>query len=179
MREQVVAWAGDCMVQGRVDLGVGRLSDQVNELETVTFFDAILCALEDGHEVAMPEVEVDRRELHVIEVDGHRGDPVRRKRTVEERVQLDVGPFVISGNLHRPPNTLPLAALSRWATFVPVTEAEITYRDGGSEPMIREVVLVNRERIDKTEPLAAIPIHTDDARASGPGPIVSPAAAAG
>ena len=179
MREQVVAWAGDCMVQGRVDLGVGRLSDQVNELETVTFYDAILCALDDGHEVEMPEVEVEKRELHVIEVDGHRGDPVRRKRTVEERVTFEVGPFLVSGNLHRPPNTLPLAALSRWATFVPVTDAHIAFRDGGSEPMLREVVLINRERIDRTEPLAAIPIHTDDGPETGPGPIVSPPAAAG
>ena len=40
MREQLVAWAGDCQVRGEVELGEGRLSDQVNELEVVTFFGA-------------------------------------------------------------------------------------------------------------------------------------------
>ena len=174
MQESIVAWAGDCMVQGRVDLGPGRLSDQVNEVEVVTFYDAILCAIEDGHEVSLPEIEVERRELHVIEVDGHRGDPVRRKRTVEERVKLEVGPFLIEGNLHRPPNTVPLAALTRWATFVPLTDARIAFRDGDAEPMLREVVLVTRERLDKTQPLAAIPIHGGDERALG---VESPAAA--
>jgi hypothetical protein len=149
------------MVQGRVELGAGRISDQVNEVEVVTFYDAILCAIEDGHEVSMPEVEVERRELHVIEVDGHRGDPVRRKRTVEEPVHLEVGPFLVQGFIHRSPTGMPLAALSHWATFVPVTEARIAFRDGHAEPLLREVVLVNRERISKTEPLAAIPIFTD------------------
>ena len=46
---------------------------------------------------------------------------------------------------------MPLAALSHWGTFVPVTHARITIRDREDEPMLREVVLVNRERIDKTE----------------------------
>jgi hypothetical protein len=149
------------MVQGHVELGAGRISDQVNEVEVVTFYDAILCAIEDGHEVTMPEVEVERRELHVIEVDGHRGDPVRRKRTVEEPVHLEVGPFLIQGYVHRSPTGMPLASLAHWATFVPVTQARISFRDSDAEPMVREVVLVNRERIDKTEPLAAIPIFTD------------------
>jgi hypothetical protein len=56
---------------------------------------------------------------------------------------------------------MPLAALSHWGTFVPVTQARITFREGEGEPMLREVVLVNRERIDKTEPLAAIQIFSD------------------
>ena len=162
MRESLVAWAGDCMVQGRVELGAGRLSDQVNEVDVVTFYDAILCAIEDGHEVSMPEVEVERRELHLIEVDGHRGDPVRRKRTVEEAVHLEVGPFLVQGYLHRPPTGMPLASLAHWGTFVPLTDARIAFRDRDDEPMRREVVLVNRERINKTEPLAAIQIFTDD-----------------
>jgi len=40
VREQLVAWAGDCVVRGVVELGDGRVSDQVNELDVVTFFDA-------------------------------------------------------------------------------------------------------------------------------------------
>ena len=40
MREQLVAWAGDCVVRGSVDLGEGRISDRVNETEVMRFFDA-------------------------------------------------------------------------------------------------------------------------------------------
>jgi hypothetical protein len=156
MGEQLVAWAGDCMVRGVVELGDGRLSDQVNELDVVTFYAATLRALDDGHEVAVDKLDVERSELHVIEVHGRRGDPVRRRRTIEERVTVEVGPFVITGNLHRPPSTHPLAALSSWARFVPMTDAVVAQREGDDQ-VARDVVLVNRERISKAVPLSPQP----------------------
>ena len=149
MREQLVAWAGDCMVRGSVELGEGRLSDRVNELDVVTFFDATLRSLDDGHKVDVDELEVDRGELHVIEVRGHRGDPVRRLRTVAERVTLELGPFEVTGNLHRPPNTQSLASLGRWAHFVPMTDVLVGLRDGAGDRVLQDVVLVNRERVSK------------------------------
>jgi len=162
VREQLVAWAGDCVVRGVVELGDGRVSDQVNELDVVTFFDATLRALDDGHEVRLDELEVERQELHVISVHGRRGDPGRRLRTVEERVRVELGPFVITGNLHRPPNTTPLGSLGRWQKFVPMTDALLGFRDGGSVPVAEEVVLVNRERISKAVPLSVVPIYADE-----------------
>jgi hypothetical protein len=160
VREPLVAWAGDCMLRGDVELGEGRLSDQVNDLEVVTFYDATLQALDDGHEVAVDEVEVERREIHLVEVNGRRGDPARRRRTVEERVMVEVGPFVVTGNLHRPPNTQPLAALSRWTRFVPMTDASLGLRDGSDPVSHLEVLLVNRDRIGKTEIIAVVPVYT-------------------
>ncbi len=157
MRESLVAWAGDCVVTGSVDLGEGRLSDQVNELEVVTFFDATLQALDDGHEVAVDELEVGRGELHVIAVQGRRGDPARRLRTVAERVTLELGPFLITGNLHRPPSSAPLASLSRWQRFVPMTDALVGFRDRDTDPVPQEVVLVNRDRVAKTVPIRVAP----------------------
>ncbi len=165
MREQMVAWAGDCIVRGNVELDEGRLSDRVNELDVVTFFDVTLRALDDGREVQMDELEVDRGELHVIEVHGRRGDPGRRQRTVEEHVTVELGPFVVSGNLHRPPHTQPLAALYRWAPFVPMTDAVVGMRDRDGDRVAQPVVLVNRQRISRTDHLTAIPVHTTD-----PGP---------
>lgn len=162
MGEQLVAWAGDCMVSGVVELGDGRLSDQVNELETVTFHAATLRALDDGHEVRVDELEVGRGELHLIEVHGRRGDPVRRRRTVEERVTIEVGPFVVTGNLHRAPSTQPLAALSSWARFVPMTDAIVGLRDR-EDRVPREVVLVNRERISKAVPHSTVAVHANEA----------------
>jgi hypothetical protein len=152
MQEPLVAYAEDCVVRGRVELADGRLSDAVNDLDLITFHEASLEALEDGRVVRVGELEVERRDLHVIEVRGRRGDPSRRLRTVEERVVLEVGPFVVTGNLHRPPNTQPLASLSRWTRFVPVTDAVLQVgRDAPGRH--EEVVLVNRDRIAKSEPL--------------------------
>ena len=113
MREQLVAWAGDCMVRGSVELGEGRLSDQVNELDVVTFFDVTLRSLDDGHEVNVDELEVDRGELHVIEVRGRRGDPDRRLRTVEERVTAGARP--VRGHRQSPPAAEHAVDGRRWA----------------------------------------------------------------
>ena len=156
MREQLVAWAGDCVVRGDVSISDGRLSDLVNHTELLTFFGATLDSLEDGHQVQVDELEVERHELHIIEVHGHRGDPARRLRTVPERVWMRVGPFEVTGNLHRAPSAAPLASLGRWTRFVPVTEAEIRYPGKDEAGLRREVVLVNRERIGKTEVVASV-----------------------
>jgi hypothetical protein len=162
VREQLVAWAGDCMVRGSVELGEGRLSDQVNELDVVTFFDVTLRALDDGHEVSVDELEVDHAELHVIEVRGRRGDPDRRLRTVEERVTVELGPFEVTGNLHRPPNTQSMAALGRWAHFVPMTDALVGLRDHDEDRAFQPVVLVNRQRIGKTRAHLVMPVLADE-----------------
>jgi hypothetical protein len=168
MREQLVAWAGDCIVRGDVSIGDGRISDHVNQIELLTFFGATLDSLDDGHQVAVDELEVERHELHIIEVDGHRGDPARRLRTVPERVFMQVGPFEVTGNLHRSPSAAPLASLSRWMRFVPMTEVEFHYRGAAAQPVKRDVVLVNRERIFRTEPMAALPASVPDLPAAAP-----------
>jgi hypothetical protein len=162
LREPLVAWAGDCRLQGVVELGEGRLSDEVNDRDLLTFFEATLEAIEDGHQVEVDEVEVERRELHVIEVVGREGDPVRKLRTIEEPVLMELGPFVVTGNLHRSPSSPPLASLQRWQRFVPVTTATVRVGDGTRHVLTRDVILVNRDLIRKTEPLAAIPIWSDE-----------------
>jgi hypothetical protein len=147
VREQLVAWAEDCRLQGEVDLGEGRLSDVVNETDVLVFSSATLVALEDGHLVRLDEVEVARRELNLIEVAGRRGDPTRRLRTVPEHIRLEVGPYVVTGFLHRSPSAHPLNALNRWSRFLPVTDAEVEIDGGTAAPASHEVVLVNRDRI--------------------------------
>lgn len=162
MREQLVAWAGDCMVRGAVDLGQGRLSDLVNELETVTFFDATMRAIDDGHELALSEVEVGRDELHVVEISGRRGDPTRRLRTIQERVLVELGPYRVTGNLHRPPSTQPMASLSRFVHFVPMTDADIVLDLKPDEVLHQATILVNRDRIRHSEIISEVPVYASD-----------------
>lgn len=165
MQETLVAYAGDCVVRGDVELGDGRLSDEVNGRELLMFRTATLEAFDDGHQVVMDELEVERRDLHVIEVNGRRGDPTRRLRTVEERVVLEIGPFIVTGNLHRAPHTQALAALASWSKFVPVTDA--VFQMGPDAPQRhQDVLLVNRDRISKSSALGYMPAGADtpDAR---------------
>jgi hypothetical protein len=162
MREQLVAWAGDCRVRGEVELEEGRLSDQINQGDLLTFHAATLESLDDGHEVALDELEVARRELHLVEVDGRQGDPSRRLRTIQELVELELGPFNVTGNIHRSPSAQPMAALTRWSRFVPVTDAVVRVAGRGGDPLRMDVVLVNRERVAKTRPLSAIPIEVEE-----------------
>lgn len=168
MREQLVAWAGDCVVRGDVSIGDGRLSDQVNEAELLTFFGATLDALDDGRRISVDELEVERQELHIIEVTGHRGDPTRRLRTVPERVRMQVGPFEVTGNLHRAPTAPPMAALARWMRFVPMTEVEFSCPDSAVAPTRRDVVLVNRDRITRTEAVEVSAVFFPDPGEAAP-----------
>jgi hypothetical protein len=163
VREQLVAWAGDCMVRGSVELEEGRLSDQLNDREVVTFYDATLMSLDDGHEVAVGELEVERHELHVIPAQGRRGDPTKRIRTVEERISMELGPYLVTGNLHRMPTAQALAALTRRTRFVPVTDAIVVVRARpDDEPMHEEVVLVNLDRIGRTKTVSLVPVMAEE-----------------
>ena len=129
----------------------------VNDLDVLTFREATLEALEDGRRIEMDELEVERHDLHLIEVRGRRGDPVRRLRTVADRVVLEVGPFTVTGYIHRPPNTQPLAALARRSRFLPVTG--VAFQVGRDGPERREeVILVNRDRITKSHALPDAPV---------------------
>jgi hypothetical protein len=147
VREQLVAWAEDCRVQGGVDLDAGRLSDHVNDVDVLVFHAATLVALDDGHIVRESELEVARRELSLIEVTGHRGDPVRRLHTVPEHVRLEVGPYTVTGDLHRLPSLPALNALTKWSRFVPVTGAVVDIEGSTAPTSEHDVLLVNRDRI--------------------------------
>ena len=68
----------------------------------------------------------------------------------------------MTGNLHRHPASQPFAALTRHQRFVPVTGATIDLLDGSRSTFARDVVLVNRELVQKHEPLAQIPVWGDD-----------------
>jgi hypothetical protein len=155
MREELVAWAEDCVVRGPVELPEGRMSDAVNATDLLHVSPARLQALDDGRVVELAELELERRDLHLVLARGREGDPARRLRTVREAVVMTIGPFTVQGHLHRAPNAAPLAALQTWARFIPVTEA--TFTVGGGAPEQADVLLVNRERIGRTDPLDILP----------------------
>ena len=61
------------------------------------------------------------------------------------------------------PTTQALAALTKRTRFVPLTEAIVVMRDRPDEaPMEEEVVLVNLDRVGRTETISLVPVMADD-----------------
>lgn len=157
MREELIAWAEDCVVRGPAELPDGRLSDVVNATDLLHLAPARLEALDDGRVIELDELELERRDIHFVLARGRDGDPTRKLRTVREPVAIEVGPFVVHGNLHRSPSAPPLSSVTVMAAkFVPVTEATFALGTTGT-PARADVLLVNRELIARTSPLDSLP----------------------
>jgi hypothetical protein len=139
------AYAADCRLSGRVDLGDGRLTDRLNTTEELRIEDARLESLEDGHVVETPEMTVTTDELCAVVGRGPRGDAARRLRTHATRVVVELGPYRVVGLVHGTPASDPLAAALRRAAWLPLTDATVTYRRGsvGVSDTV-ETLLVNR-----------------------------------
>jgi hypothetical protein len=142
---QFDAYAADCRVRGLVDLGDRRLTDVLNANPELQLSDAQLEALDDGHVVDVPELQVGREELYAVVATGSRGDAARRVRTHTTRVAVELGAYHVEGHVHGTPASDPLFLALRRAAWVPLTDATISYRRGDED--VRDEVgtlLVNR-----------------------------------
>ena len=142
---QFEAYAADCRLHGLVDLGDRRLTDVLNASPELQLSDAQLEALDDGHVVEVPELEVGREELYAAVATGTRGDAARRVRTHTTRVAVELGVYHVEGHVHGTPASDPLYLALRRAAWVPLTDATISYRRGGEDARDEfETLLVNR-----------------------------------
>ena len=142
------AYAADCRVHGQVEVGEGRLSDHLDHAAELLVRDAQLEGLADGRMVAMPELTVARDELCAVVASGPRGETARRLHTQTRLVEAEVGPYLVVGRVHGTPTSQPLGVALRRQAWVPLTEATVMYRCGGSD--VREemtTLLVNRDRM--------------------------------
>jgi len=142
------AYAADCRVHGQVEVGEGRLSDHLDHAAELLVRDARLEGLADGRMVAMPELTVARDELCAVVASGPRGETARRLHTQTRLVEAEVGPYLVVGRVHGTPTSQPLGVALRRQAWVPLTEATVMYRCGGSD--VREemtTLLVNRDRM--------------------------------
>jgi hypothetical protein len=142
---EVDAYAVDCRLYGRADLGDGRLTDQLNATRELRIEDVRLESLDDGHAVEADEITVTTDELCAVVARGPRGEPARRLRTHATRVVVGLGPYVVVGLVHGTPASDPLSAALRRAAWLPLTEATVTYRRGPDQVTDEvETLLVNR-----------------------------------
>jgi hypothetical protein len=168
-------YAADCRVHGQIELGEGRLADQLNATPEMLIREAQLEDLADGHVVTMSELTIARDELCAVVVTGPRGDVARRLHTRTTRVEVEVGPYLVFGRVHGTPASEPLGAILRQVAWVALTEATVMYRCGAddvSEEMA--TLLVNRQLVRSfraiKEPGIDLPWETPRApKAAAPG----------
>lgn len=168
------AYAADCRVHGHVELGGGRMTDMLNGAPELHVQDARLESLDNGRVVSMPEVTIEYGELCAVVASGSRGDWERRLRTHATRVEIDLGPYHIEGAVHGTPASDPLSAALRRAAWIPLTEATVRYRSGGTS-LSEEVatLIVNRDLATLFRAIeeVSVPLPWETSRATNP-PVV-------
>jgi hypothetical protein len=169
------AYAADCRLYGHVDAADQRLTDLLNATPELRVVDARLEALADGHVVELAELTIGRDELCAVVASGSRGDAARRVRTHATRVQVDLGPYLVEGDVHGTPASDPLYVALRRAAWVPLTDVSVTYRRG-AESVTDEVatLLVNRELAASFKAVEDVPVVYPWEAARGPGHATPP-----
>ena len=146
---ELTVYADDSVAFGRLALTADRMTDLMNDRTEFEFVDTCLESLDDGHELLVRSVYVARDEIFAVAVAGPRGDPARRRRTRPIPVELRVGRYDVSGNIHIVPGTDPIIGFRRRRVMVPLTEATIEFDAPEGRRISRYgTVLVNRDLTD-------------------------------
>jgi hypothetical protein len=150
---ELTVYADDSVAFGRLALTADRVTDLMNERTEFEFVDTLLEGLDDGRGLLVTSVVVARDEILVVAVAGPRGDPARRTRTRPVPVELRVGPYDVSGNIHVVPGTDPIMGFRRRRVMVPLTEATIEFdAPEGRRHSRYGTILVNRDLTDWIAP---------------------------
>jgi hypothetical protein len=146
MLVEITGFAGDCLIHGRLDLRMERLTDQLNADTRLDLVDVVLEGLHDGQRVTVPSFTIERADLCAVRADGPRGARRLRVATTPHRLQAQIGPYTVLGRLHSKPGTESMAAIGDRAAMVPFTGATIAYVVAGILE-IRDVptLIINRE----------------------------------
>ncbi len=146
MQVEFRGYGVDFIVVGSVELRGSRLSDMVNEVETIDLHGAVLEGLEDMARVDVAQYSIRRDELLAIAAPGPRGSHHRRLATTGHRVQAQLGPYNVLGRLHTRHGGSVRRRLGMGGPMLPLTDATIAYVIGGIlEVRDLPTVLINRE----------------------------------
>lgn len=150
---ELTVYADDSVAFGRIALTADRVTDLLNDATEFEFADTYLQSLDDSHGVLVRTIVVARDEILVVAVAGPRGDPTRRTRTRPIPVELRLGRYDISGNIHVVPGTDPIVGFRRRRVMVPLTEATIAFDAPGGRTISRfGTIVVNRDLTDWIAP---------------------------
>jgi hypothetical protein len=158
-------FAGDCLINGKLDLRAPRLTDQLNADPLVHLVDVELEDLENARRVTSPDFTIARSQLCAVRATGPRGSRALRIATAPHRLRAQIGPYTILGRLHQRVGIDPLATFEERDLMVPLTDATIAFmvggvldvRDWSTLVINRELASWYRAAEDDDEPIAAVP----------------------
>jgi len=160
----LTVFADDSVASGSLALTADRVTDLMNDRAEFEFVDTFLQSLDDGHELLVKSIVVTREEIFAVAVAGPRGDPTRRTRTRPIPVELRVGRYDVSGNIHVIPGTDPLIGFRRRRPMVPLTEATIEFDSPDGRTLSRfGTLLVNRDLTDWIAPASRSDVRPPEA----------------
>jgi hypothetical protein len=145
---EIVAYAADCILAGRVRLEGERLTDMLDESETVQLLEVRVDPLDGSASTELIELAVDRAELLLVHTAGPRGHSGRRRRTRQHAVAVTAGPYEVRGYVHALPGADPLTSIRGRRAMIPITDARIEFQVGSEHHRLPAgVVLINRDHI--------------------------------
>lgn len=160
---ELTVFSGDSLAFGQLAFAADRVTDLMNDHDTFEFVDTTLQSLDDGHGLSAGDVTIAREEIFAVAVSGPRGDPKRRTRTRPIPVELQLGRYDVSGNIHVVPGTDPIIGFRRRRVMVPLTEATIEYDSAEGRVRSRfETILVNRLLADWIAPAVTSDVRPPD-----------------
>jgi hypothetical protein len=146
---ELTVFASDSVAFGRIALTAHRVTDLLNDHTDFEFVDTVVKSLDDAHGLALRTVVIAQAEILAVSVAGPRGDPARRTRTRPMPVELRVGRYDVSGNIHVVPGTDPIVGFRRRRVMVPLTEATIEFESPEGRVTSRfGTLIVNRALTD-------------------------------
>ena len=160
---ELIVYAGDSMASGRIALVADRVTDLLNDATEFEFADTYLESLDDSHGVLLRTIVVARDEIFAVAVAGPRGDPTRRTRTRPIPIELRLGRYDVSGNIHVVPGTDPIIGFRRRRVMIPLTEATIAFDAPGGRTISRfGTIVVNRDLTEWIAPATRSDIRPPD-----------------
>jgi len=168
-------FAGDCLINGKLDLRAPRLTDQLNADPLVHLVEVELEDLGNGQRIASAEFTIERSQLCAVRVTGPRGSRALRIATAPHRLRAQIGPYTVLGRLHEPVGVDALATFEQRDLMVPLTDATIAFMVGGILD-VRDwsTLVINRELASWYRAVAG-----DEAPAIAPLAAPEPASVAG
>lgn len=161
---EITAYADDCLVRANLALPEGvRMSDHLNDVETLALAKVQLLSLEDGHIVRLETLDLATDDILAIEAPAATTSGSHKIRTRTSRIEVEVGPYRVLGHLHGPTTGDPFAALTRRKGMIPITESTIAFNLAGRARMRDvDVVIVNRLRASLVQRVVHEPDELDD-----------------
>lgn len=146
-------FADDCTITGQVTMSGERLTDFLNGRERFRLHHVLCRSLDDGHEVAINSLSVERSDLLLVVATGPRGSHKRRVSLETARLQVSIGPYLILGRLHTEPGSDAMSSVLKREPMIPLTHATVAYELGGAI-VARDVpaLIVNRTLVDWISP---------------------------